>query len=276
VRRRDALAMVAALVALAMAAGIARPGPALAADAPTKRPGILTVGLSMPVPQFQFGVVVGTRVVVAQGLEIDLVYAIARRLGIDRVEFVDQAGFLPIIDGRRKAYDLAIAEATITPERERRVDFSEPYMRADQGVLMGRGRASDPPRTIAEVRRLRLCSAIGTTGADAIRTEIRPVQPPLLLTTQRRVFDALRRGRCAAAVYDAPILAAVQAERPTSYGPIAGRIPTDERYGIVFETGSRLRAPVDRALRALRATGELRAIRDRWLGAVARQLPLLR
>ncbi len=149
-------------------------------------------------------------------------------------------------------------------------------MRADQGVLMARQYASRLPSTLAEVRRLRLCSGRGTTGAAAIRDHVRPLQPPLLLENQRRVFDALRRGRCAAAVYDAPILAAVKAERPKAYGKLIGRIPTDERYGIVFEEGSPLRPHVDRALRELIAARTLHAIRDRWLGSRARSLPVLR
>jgi polar amino acid transport system substrate-binding protein len=270
--RSAALAVLAA--ALALVATPAPPG--AAARVPTKHPGVLMVGLSMPVPNFQFGVVIGSEVVVAQGLEIDLVEEIARRLGVPRVEYVNETGFLPIIDGRPKPYDLAIAEATITPEREQRVDFSVPYMRADQGVLMARQYRSDPPRTLAEVRRLRLCSGRGTTGAMAIRDHVRPVQPPLLLENQRRVFDALRRGRCAAAVYDAPILAAVKAAKPEVYGRLIGRIPTDERYGIVFEQGSPLRRYVDPVITRLFEQRVLHRIRDRWIGTAAQRLPVLR
>jgi polar amino acid transport system substrate-binding protein len=249
--------------------------PATAA-VPTKRPGVLMVGLSMPVPNFQFGVVLGSEVVVAEGLEIDLIEAIARKLAIPKVEYVNESGFLPIINGRPKPYDLAIAEATITPERDQLVDYSVPYLRADQGVLMARQFASQPPRTLAGVRRLRLCSGRGTTGAAAISIHVRPLQPPLLLENQRRVFDALRRGRCTAAVYDAPILAAVKAAQPRAYGKLIGRIPTDERYGIVFEQGSPLRWHVNAALRELIAAHTVQAIRDRWLGSRARSLPVLR
>ena len=268
--RSALLAALAGALALALA-----PAPAVAA-VPTKRPGVLMVGLSMPVPNFQVGVVVGSEVVVAEGLEIDLIAEIARRLDVPQVEYVNESGFLPIINGRPKPYDLAIAEATITPERARRVDYSIPYMRADQGVLMARQYRSTLPRTLDEVRRLRVCSGRGTTGAAAIREHVRPLQPPLLLENQRRVFDALRHGRCAAAVYDAPILAAVKAAQPKAYGKLIGRIPTDERYGIVFEQGSPLRRHVNAALRDLIATKTAQAIRDRWLGASARRLPVLR
>jgi Bacterial extracellular solute-binding proteins, family 3 len=49
--------------------------------------------------------------------------------------------------GGVKPWDLAIAEITITPARRRLVDFSIPYMRVDQGVLLAQ--TVDPiPRTI--------------------------------------------------------------------------------------------------------------------------------
>ena len=70
------------------------------------------------------------------------------------------------------------------------------------------------------------------------------------------MFDALRRGRCAAAVYDAPILAAVKAERPKAYGQLIGRIPTDERYGIVFAAGLAAALARERALREHHRRGD--------------------
>lgn len=264
------LALVALVVLLVVAA------PAGAAAVPTKRPGVLTVGLSMPVPNFQFGVVIGSQVIVAEGAEIDIVKVIADRLGVARVEYVNESGFLPIVNGRPKRYDFAIAEATITAERERRLDFSVPYMRADQGVLLARQYHGQPPRSLAQLRGLRLCSGRGTTGAAAIRTRVRPRRPPLLLENQRRMFEALRQGRCAAAVYDAPILSAVNTAYPTRFGKVVGRIPTNELYGIVFEQGSPLRRHVDPVLLEMRAQRVLHRIRDRWLGTASRRLPVLR
>ena len=90
------------------------------------------------------------------------------------------------------------------------------------------------------------------------------------------MFDALADGRCAAAVYDAPILAAVKAAYPTRYGKLVGRIPTNELYGIVFEQGSPLRRHVDPVLLEMRAQRVLHRIRDRWLGTASRRLPVLR
>jgi hypothetical protein len=69
-----------ALVLLALAAA-ATAGAAPQAE-PTKRPGILTVGVSLPSTGFQAGAVRGRAVVAARGLEIDLARSLAGRLRI--------------------------------------------------------------------------------------------------------------------------------------------------------------------------------------------------
>src|SRR6185503_4119719 len=55
-------------------------GSAQAAPPPTMVPGTLTVGVSMPSEGFQVGVVDGSRVIYAQGLEIDLANELSGRL----------------------------------------------------------------------------------------------------------------------------------------------------------------------------------------------------
>ena len=79
------LAAFAVAGALAASAGAAPPT--------TKTPGVLTVGLAMPAAGFQVGAVRGRTVVLAKGLEIDLARILARRLGIQRVRFLNERFF---------------------------------------------------------------------------------------------------------------------------------------------------------------------------------------
>ena len=51
----------------------------------------------MPAPGFQVGAVRGRDVVLAKGLEIDLARALARRLGIPRVRFVNERLFSTLL-----------------------------------------------------------------------------------------------------------------------------------------------------------------------------------
>ena len=143
-----------------------------------------------------------------------------------------------------KQWDIALAQATITDERAANVDFSVPYLQADQGILMRKGLLTRPA-TVADLRQLQLCTQRRTTAEALIASEIQPALPPMLFDRQAVLFQQLLGGSCDAAVLDAPILGAERAQLPDRYGPLAGRIATGERYGVVLPKGSPLRADLD-------------------------------
>jgi ABC-type amino acid transport substrate-binding protein len=257
-----------ALAALALAAA------ASAAAPPTKVPGELTVALSLPSPGLQAGAVQGTKVVFAKGLEPDLARSLAAKLGVRTVRFVNEPLFSKLVAKGPKPWDFAIAAITITPTRHANVGFTAPYMTADQGVLVRKGLAP-VPTTVAALAGLQLCSERATTGATYIVSTIRPAKKPQLAKTPTALFDLLRAGRCDAAVYDSPILAAEQASAPDRYGPLAGTIPTGERYGIAVEKGSRLLGPLNGALNALVRDGTVDRLARRWLATNPAKLRVL-
>jgi polar amino acid transport system substrate-binding protein len=261
--------VVAIALALALVAG------ASGAEAPeTIVPGVLTVGLNLPSPGFQAGAVLpNKRVVAARGLEIDFARSLAARLGIRRVTFVNEPSFNRLLARGDKPWDIALAEVTITPARRESVDLSSPYLRADQGVLLRKTIAV--PKTLAALARLRLCVQRGTTSVDVVRDRVSPSRPPFLFASVELLFDALRVGRCDAAVLDAPILAAERAFAPDRYGPLAGVLRTNERYGVVIRKGSPLTGQVDAAVRALVGNGMLSRLERRWLLTDLRRLSVL-
>ena len=77
-------------------------------------------------------------------------------------------------------------------------------------------------------------------------------------------------------VLDAPILAAERASAPDRYGPLAGRLRTSERYGVVLRKDSRRTNRVNDAVRALTTDGTLSRLQKRWLTIDLRRLPVLR
>ncbi len=266
--RRLLVALVALGTALVPAAAAAPPPP-------TATPGTLTVGLSMPSDGFQVGAVRGREVVAARGLEIDLAQAIAGRLGIATLRFVQEPRFAELFAPGPKSFDFALAQTTITDARRANVDFSVPYLQADQGVLLSLQTLARPA-SIADLRQMRLCAQGSSTGADLVTTTIQPVRPPLLPGSVTVLTRGLRNGRCEAVVFDAPSLATLRTQVPDRYGPLAGVIRTGERYGAVFAKGSRLRGPVNRALAALGEDGTIATLQKRWLTADLSRLPVLR
>jgi len=175
----------------------------------------------------------------------------------------------------RKDWDLAIAQISVSPGRARRVDFSTPYLQADQGVLVRLG-VKPMPRSIAGLRKFVLCAQRGTPGSALIANRIKPARKPLFLDDLSVLLYDLFARRCDALVFDAPTLAVLRRQAPDRYGPLVGRIPTHERYAIAFEKGSLLRARVDSVLRTIARDGTLARLRQRWLGADTAKLPVLR
>jgi polar amino acid transport system substrate-binding protein len=249
--------------------------PASAAAPPTKQPGTLTVALSMPSAGFQVGAVRGRTVILAKGFEIDLAREVARRIGLRRVRFLNEASFSTLLKAGSKDWDVALAEITVTPGRSKRVDFSIPYFEADQGVLV-RGDLTPLPRSIAALRKLLLCAERGTTGAALVTSRIKPTRKPLFVENPSRLSYDLFAKRCDAVVADAPALAVLRREAPDRYGPLVGRILTRERYAVALEKGNPLRARVNAALKGIASEGILLRLRRQWLGADTSKLPVLR
>ena len=261
-----ALAVTVAIAALAL--------PASAAPPPTKKPGVLTVALEMPSAGFQVGIVRGRTVILARGLEIDLAAQVAKRLGL-RVRYLNEPAFSKLLKPGLGDWDLAVAQISVTPDRSTKVDFSTPYLEADQGVLVRVG-VKPVPRSLAALRKLVVCAKRGTTGAWIVTSRIKPTRKPLFVANLSVLLYDLFAKRCDAVVLDAPTLAALRREAPDRYGPLVGRIPTRERYAMAFEQGSPLRTPVNAALKAIAKDGTLARLRQRWLGADTAKLPVLR
>jgi glutamine transport system substrate-binding protein len=260
---RLAAAVLGALVAAAVAT----------AAVPTRSPGELVIALSMPAEGLQAGSVNGTHVVYARGLEVDLGRALARRLGLRRVRFV-QVPELGIVRPGRKTWDIALAQIVPTPLRARAVELVGPYLVDDQAVLLRRGLAR--PHSLADIRRLQLCAIRGTRGADVAAHRARPTSRTMLARDIAEMLRWVQTGRCDAAIHDAPLLAASIVHAPGRYGRLAARIETGATYAIALPQGSPLAAAVAGALATLRASGATARLARAWLGVDPAHLPVLR
>ena len=253
-----ALVLVAVLVALFVAAATpASTGTAVATPATTAP---LRVATDLPAPGFWDGDRVADG-----GFEAALADALAGRLGRSGVRIVPTP-FRRIVEGRFAA-DLALAQVTITPARARVVEFSTPYLTVDQGIL-ARADGPDPratPATRWGVERF-------TTGADTLRTVVRPAGPVRTYRSADRLFAALRDGAVDAVLIDVPIAAQVAQDSGGTLA-VVGRVPTGERYGAVLRPGARDNAAVTAALAALVADGTVARLEAAAFGGPAAPPP---
>ena len=102
----------------------------------------------------------------AQGFEVDLINAIAEKLGLE-CEVLPAMKFdtiIPLIQQGGKA-DVGVSNITITDERWEQVDFTDSYMDSNQG-LVTLASAGDVTEDDLNVEGTKVAVQAGTTGAS--------------------------------------------------------------------------------------------------------------
>ena len=202
--KKIVLALTASVLAVSLMAATA--GAKRTAAPPTLKPDTLIVGLTPPAAGFQVGTLKGTSVVNPKGMEIDLARDIAKKLGLSKVVWYNQASFAKSYAPGPKPYDLYFGEETITPERSKNVDYSIPYINADQGAMVRKG-LTPVPKSLADLKTLTLCAQASTTGAAYVKAHIKPGKA-LYPSTTAIMFQQLQSKQCDVSIFDVPILGA--------------------------------------------------------------------
>jgi polar amino acid transport system substrate-binding protein len=219
--------------------------------------GELTVGAEFPVKGF-----VELPIDDPKGFEVDFAAAIAKELGVPKVKWVSTP-FAGLFSPAPKNFDMAINEITITPERSKVVDFSEPYFDANQGFLIKKGGPAEGVTSIADMKDLQFGYQATTTGGDYIKDKIQPDKQPREYTTLGAATQALANGQIDAFLMDVAIGAEIVKQRGEDID-MTGQFITNEQYGALFEKGSSLVAPVNKAIAKIKADGTLEKLQAKW------------
>ena len=166
---------------------------------------------------------------------------------------------------QRGDVDYIAASYSITPEREKKVDFAGPYLLAHQDVLI---RADDNSiKTPEDLNNKKLCSVTGSTSAQNVKTKIAPNAQlqeyggysECLTGLENKVIDALTT--------DDAILAGYAAQ-PEFKGKfkLGGFKLSNENYGIGVEKGSELKAKINTALEKMVSDGSWQEYVNKNLG----------
>jgi polar amino acid transport system substrate-binding protein len=219
--------------------------------------GQLTIGAEFPVKGF-----VELPIDDPKGFEVDLGDAIAKELGVQKVEWKNTP-FTGLFSPAPKDFDMAINEITITAERSRVVDFSVPYFDANQGFVIKKGGPAEGVQSVAEMKDLQFGVQATTTGAAYVKDEIQPDSQPREFSTLTALTQALVNGQIDVMLMDVAISAEIVKERGEDV-EMTGEFITDERYGILFEKGNPLRQQVNQAIEKLKADGTLERLQAKW------------
>jgi L-cystine transport system substrate-binding protein len=195
------------------------------------------------------------------GYDVEVAQAVGAELGME-VEF-SETQFDSIFAGlEADRYDVIANQITITPEREEKYLFSEPYT-VSTGVVVTR--ADDNSVTsLADVRGKR--SAQSTTSSFAeVATEAGAQVEAVEGFTQ--AITLLKQKRVDVTINDSLAFLEYQKTTGDKDVKIAAEIDPPSKQALVFRKDSTdLQTRVDKALEALRADGTLARISEKYFG----------
>lgn len=213
----------------------------------------LTVGSDIPYPPFEQG-----KPGSYTGFDVELMEAIGEKTG-RTPEFQDTSFDTIFLDLAQGKFEAVASATTITDEREKTVDFTNPYYLSEQAILVEEGGEIDSVEKMAGAT---IGVQQGTTGEEFVEEkaeagEIReyPQGPDAV--------SALKTGTVDAVVIDIPVAEnAVEGQEGLE---ISTAIPTEEEYGFaVAEDDKELLEELNEALREVIEDGTYATIYEKW------------
>ena len=234
----------------------------------TEQQGVLTIATDKPAYPPYFEDEDPTN---GEGFESAVAYAIAKQLGYpkDKVKWTVESFNSSFAPGP-KSFDFDVNQISITPVREKAVDFSAPYYTANQAVVALKGSEAANATSLADLQDAALGVQIGTTSLEAAEEEIEPSDRPEVFNNSNDVVQALKNEQIDAVVVDLPTalyLTAVQVPEASVVGQFSA--PGGDQWGALLEKDSELTGCVSEAVEELQSSGELEKITQRWMSKAA-------
>jgi len=218
----------------------------------------LVMGTNAEFPPFETrGGADGSAVV---GFDVEVAQAIAAKVGLPlKIEEMDVDSLLPALNAGQ--VDLVLRGVKITPERTQSVDFSAPYYKATQVVLVLAG--STVPETKEQLKGRRIGVQLGATG-DATAVEITGQENVRRFNSAKETVVALMNSQADAVLIDEqPVLLFLKKNPELMRAPV---VFDDEFYGVAVKKGNaELLAKVNAALAEISADGRYDQFVDQWM-----------
>jgi polar amino acid transport system substrate-binding protein len=267
----SALAAGIAAVALSLAGCSSAPAaPSTSGSAPAASPaadlklvnaGTLTVCADVPYPPFE--IEDASTATGYSGFDVDVMEAVAKKLGLTLkvldVEFdALQSGTVLVAN----QCDVGASAMTITEERKKNIDFSEPYYDSLQSLLV---KTDSGITNIAGLAGKKVGVQKGTTGKTYAEQNAKGAEL-VEFPSDAELWPALKAKQIDAILQDQPVNHTHEAD-DANY-KIVETYSTNEKYGFAFAKDKKpeLLKAVNDQLTAMRADGSYDAIYKKYFG----------
>ena len=222
--------------------------------------GQLTTCTHLPYPPFQSEI--NGKV---QGFDVSLIDLVAKDLGVKQ-QILDT----PFENFKTGAFlnsgecDVAAAGMTITAERKKNVDFSDPYFDATQALLVDKN-SGITSLADAKAKKVKLGAQAQTTGEDYAKKQ---GFDPVSFESSDAVLNGLRTGQVKAVIIDYPVVQGWLKDKANADKfKVADNLNTGEQYGFTVKKGNtELLAAINKAIKNAKADGTYKKLYEKWIG----------
>ncbi|AZO85538.1 cystine ABC transporter substrate-binding protein [Stutzerimonas stutzeri] len=226
-----------------------------------KDAGVINVGLEGTYPPFSFVDADGK----LTGFEVEFSEALAKELGVKvKLQPTKWDGILAALESKR--LDAVINQVTISEERKKKYDFSEPYtVSGIQALVLTKKAAELNIKTAADLGGKKVGVGLGTNYEQWVKANV-PTADVRTYEDDPTKFQDLRVGRIDAILIDR--LAALEYAKKAKDTTAAGDAFSRQEAGIALRKGEpELLAAVNKAIDKLRADGTLKKLSEKYFSA---------
>ena len=202
-----------------------------------------------------------------QGYDIDIINAVGKAMGYEvQVQNMAFDGLIPAL--MTSQIDVVIAAMTITEERAKRINFSDPYYRSGVTFVI-RESDKDKYTTAESLKGQRICAQLGSVSAMKAET----FSPGNVATFNDAYasYLELKSGGCEAVLNDRPVNLFFMASKGSDgLVEIDDLMDAEDMAMVVPKNNPELLQKVNAALKTIRDNGTYQKIYDKWFKQAAK------
>lgn len=195
-----------------------------------------------------------------EGFDIELIQAVAKELGADKVEFVDTE-FKGLIPGMQAGkFDLIVSAMYITEERMKTIDFSDTYFPGGLSIMTKKDNKAI--NGINDLKGKKVSVQIGTKSVKFLEEGYKDIQM-VKVEKNTEMFLELETGKVEAVITGSPAAKTYAKEKGTVQ--VLPQELTEEFYGYgIRKENPEFKKAVNEALKRVKANGTYDQIVKKW------------
>ncbi|MGR6117596.1 substrate-binding periplasmic protein [Aeribacillus composti] len=202
------------------------------------------------------------------GFDVDIAKELAKRLGV-KANFVAQE-FSGLIPGLQKGkFDILVSQVTITDERKKQIDFTEPYITNKVKVIVRED--NNDIKSVNDFKGKTIGVGLGTNDEAYLRNELLPKVGDFKINTYDDVITTLKdldAGRIDATINNVYALKPVIEENGYKIKAVGDPIKEDQAGVAVKKGNKELVDALNKALKEMKEDGTYKEIYVKWFDEV--------